>query len=198
MHKFHIATLQLTLLCLLTTALSQCQYHENNTPKPYGYFRIDLPTHSYTVFDSITLPYTFEKSTHSYMQPNKHIHDWTNIVYPTLNAVVYISYKPLNDNLQRLSNESRELAYKHSIRADAIYEKTYENSDQKVYGVLYELTGNTASTLQFVLTDSIQHFLRAALYFENRPNADSIAPVAEYVKQDIQHLIESFRWKGRE
>jgi hypothetical protein len=45
------------------------------------------------------------------------------------------------------------------------------------------------------LTDSVRSFVRCALYFDNIPNQDSIAPVLEYINNDIQVLMESFRWK---
>jgi hypothetical protein len=37
--------------------------------------------------------------------------------------------------------------------------------------------------------------LRGALYFDNIPNRDSIAPVLDYIHTDIQHFIENFQWK---
>ena len=61
---------------------------------------------------------------------------------------------------------------------------------------MYEIKGNAASPLQFVLTDSTKHFLRGALYFNETPNADSIAPISKYVEEDVQRLIESVRWKN--
>jgi gliding motility-associated lipoprotein GldD len=86
--------------------------------------------------------------------------------------------------------------YKHTVKAENIAEIPYENAEQKVYGILYELTGNTASPVQFVLTDSNKNFFRGALYFENVPNKDSIAPIVQYVQKDIVRLIESFEWKN--
>ena len=65
----------------------------------------------------------------------------------------------------------------------------------KVYGILYDLTGNTASSVQFILTDSVKHFFRGALYFENVPNKDSIAPMSAYIREDVIRLMESFEWK---
>ena len=43
----------------------------------------------------------------------------------------------------------------------------------------------SASPLQFMLTDSVSHFFRGALYYDCIPNADSLAPVTRYLKQDI-------------
>jgi len=167
------------------------------TPKPYGYFRVDLPENSYHNFNSALTPYSFDISNLAKVTIHNDAEKkfWIDIVYPGLNATIYCSYFIINHNLQQLSENSRKFVYDHSIKADGISERVYSNTEEKVYGILYELKGNTASTAQFVLTDSVKHFLRGALYFENVPNKDSIAPMADFVKKDIERLMESFRWK---
>ena len=167
------------------------------TPRPYGYFRVDLPSNQYLSFDSVALPYLFDKSTSATVIPvkGKEENYWIDINYRTLNGTIYCSYKPVNSNLFQLLEDTRKIVYKHSIRADGITETPFENPGSRVFGILYELTGNTASPVQFVLTDSTKHFFRGALYFDNVPNKDSIAPMAEYVRDDIIRLMESFEWK---
>jgi gliding motility-associated lipoprotein GldD len=91
--------------------------------------------------------------------------------------------------------DSRELAYKHTIKAESINEKIFLKPGRNVYGMLYEIEGNTASSVQFYLTDSTKHFLRGALYFNIQPNKDSLAPVINFVKEDIKILMETFKWK---
>ena len=166
-------------------------------PRPYGYFRVDLPPHAYTRFDMKALPYAFDQSLIALVMPRTQTGEeyWIDITYPSLNAFVYCSYKPVSGNLFSLLEDTRKIVYKHTVRADAIDEKVFENRDRRVYGLFYDLAGNTASQVQFVLTDSVKHFFRAALYFENVPNKDSIAPMAEYVKQDMIRMMESFEWK---
>ncbi len=180
---------------LLIFVFSACG--KSYTPKPYGYFRVDLPEYSYNNFNSVNAPYTFDISSFAAVTTHNEAEKkfWIDIVYPELNATIYCSYFNINRNLQQLSEDSRRFVYDHSIKADGISERVYTNADEKVYGILYELKGNTASTAQFVLTDSVKHFLRGALYFENVPNKDSIAPMAEFVKKDIERMMESFRWK---
>ena len=78
--------------------------------------------------------------------------------------------------------------------ADGISEQIYLNDSLKVYGVLYDYAGVTATAAQFFLTDSINHFFRGALYF-NTEVSDSILPINNFLKRDIKHLIETFRWK---
>nr|MBD3622879.1 gliding motility lipoprotein GldD [Sunxiuqinia sp.] len=90
--------------------------------------------------------------------------------------------------------ESRRLAYDHSIKADAIEERVFVNPDKDVYGTIYYIEGNAASPIQFYLTDSTRHFLRGALYIREIPNIDSIRPVIDFLRPDIIHLIETTSW----
>lgn len=168
-----------------------------SVPRPYGYFRVDLPKHEYVRFDSIAYPYSFDKSVHAIIQPRyqKNENYWIDIIYPSMNASIYCSYKPVHSDLLKLLEDTRKIVYKHTVRADAITETPFFNRQKHVNGILYDLSGNTASQVQFVLTDSVKHFFRAALYFENVPNKDSIAPMANYVREDIVRMIDSFKWK---
>ncbi|MDO9612920.1 MAG: gliding motility lipoprotein GldD, partial [Bacteroidota bacterium] len=106
----------------------------------------------------------------------------------------HLSYKNVENNLWKLTEESRELAYKHSFKADAIDERIFVNPEKKVYGTIYLIDGNTASPLQFYLTDSTKHFLRGALYIREIPNIDSLRPVIDFLTPDVIHLIETTEW----
>jgi gliding motility-associated lipoprotein GldD len=81
------------------------------------------------------------------------------------------------------------------VKASDIQERLIINDSVNVYGLVYFLEGNAASSLQFYLTDSTNHFVRGALYFDAKPNPDSLAPVQNFIQEDILNMIESFRWK---
>ena len=166
------------------------------TPKPYGYFRVFLPPHAYKQF-SDQMPFQFDYSEVATIEKRMQPHEkyWFDLKYPQFNAAVHVSYKSINGNFRELTEDARRFVYKHSIKADNISEVAFNSTEKNVHGILYELKGNTASNLQFTLTDSSRHFLRGALYFDNVPNKDSIAPIAEYIQQDIVRLMESFEWK---
>lgn len=179
----------------LVFILASCS---NSTPKPYGYFRIDLPKHEYTAFDSTYPPVNFEYSKYAHIEPRiakNNKEEYIDIVYKGFNGKIYCSYKKIEGDFRQLSEDSRNLVYKHTVRADAIIEKPFENPEAHVYGILYEITGNAASPIQFVLTDSTKNFLRGSLYFNAVPNADSIAPVSTFIEKDLMHLVETIRWK---
>jgi len=167
------------------------------SPKPRSYFRIDLPEKQYIQYES-DAPYRFDYPVYTVIDKDssKNAEEfWININYPAFNGNIYVSYKHINNNFDQIIEDTRKLAYKHTIKADAINEKLFIKPDKKVYGVLYEIEGNAASSVQFFLTDSVNHYLRGALYFNVETNKDSLAPVIQYVKDDIIVLIESFEWK---
>lgn len=198
-HNISPALLALLLAMIsIPAVLTGC--HETYQPKPYAYFRIDLPEHRYVLADTLG-PYTTEVNelcyaSHTYEEWATSHDQWINVTYPTLNATIHLSYKSMApDEFRTISEESRTLAYKHTIRADAITENYYANDTLKIYGIFYEMQGNAASQAQFFLTDSVHNFLRGSLYFFNTPNADSIAPVAQYIQADMIHMVETMKWK---
>jgi gliding motility-associated lipoprotein GldD len=183
------------VVCILMLLVS-CK-KDNPTPKPRGYFRIDLPEKEYTTF-SDDCPYKFEYPKYSkiYRDPYGDGRPcWLNINFPDFNGNIHISYKKVNNNLAEYIEDSRELAYKHSVKAEAIAEKKYVNRGDNVYGILYDLKGNVASPLQFFMTDSTDHFLRGSLYFRTVPNKDSLAPVLDFVRKDVKHMINTLEWE---
>ncbi len=160
-------------------------------PKPFGHMRIHLPARAYSVFAD-DYPYSFEFP--AYGEIKKHENDWSTVQLKPFRADIHLTYKPLNNDLHKYLEESRELVYSHTIKANGIRERVYGNPNTHVYGVLYDISGNAASQLQFFLTDSTDHFLRGALYFWAAPNYDSIRPVLEYLRDDVIHLIETTQW----
>lgn len=167
------------------------------TPLPRGYFRIHLPEKEYRAFDTV-FPYGFNIPVYARVIPdtddNKEPY-WINIVFPQFNGTVHISYKEVKGNVTELMEDSRRLAYKHSVKADAIGEIAFNDQDRRIFGILYDIKGNAASPLQFAVTDSTSHFLRGSLYFNTTPNKDSLAPVIDFLKGDVMELMESVVWK---
>lgn len=180
---------------LLVLILMGCE--ETPTPKPVGYFRIDLPEHNYQ-YKTFGCPFTFESSKYSRLDFFDETKSpcWFNIEYPRLNATVHITYKPIEDNLREYLEEARALTYEHQAIASKIDPQLINEPDKKVYGLIYVLGGNVASPYQFYLTDSTQHFLRGSLYFNSKPNADSLKPAMDFIKKDLAHFTETFQWKN--
>lgn len=185
------------LLLSFVIAAFLCSCGGDNIPKPKGFFRIDLPAKRYQTF-SEDCPFTFRHPVYSSVVP--YIGDqketcWYNIEFPKFKGTIHLSYYPLNNDLSKHIEDSRALAFKHSVKANAIDERRFNSSVKNVNGLVYEIAGNAASSIQFYLTDSTRHFIRGALYFNASPNFDSIAPVQEFIKADIDTMLNSFRWK---
>ncbi|MCK5823009.1 MAG: gliding motility lipoprotein GldD [Bacteroidales bacterium] len=190
-------TKKLLFIIFFAFVFFSCQH--DYTPRPAGYMRIDFPEKEYQHFSNNS-PYSFDFPKYAKIVKDKEKDAepfWINIVFPKLNGKIYISYKEIDNNLSEYIEDSRKFAYKHTVKADAINEKVYSNKEKKVYGILYDIKGNTASNVQFFLTDSTKHFLRGALYFNTRPNKDSLAPVIKFIKTDIFKLIETFEWEDK-
>ena len=167
--------------------------NEDPTPKPYGYFHIETPEPDYRSLPD-DFVYDFEFSQFAQIQRRKEA-NWINIIYPRYGARIHLTYKPLEAGIKALTEESRGLAFVHTDRADGIRESVFHNDDKNVHGILYVIDGNAASNLQFYMTDSLNHFLRGALYFNSAPNFDSIQPVRSMIEKDVVRLIESLEWR---
>ncbi|MCE2496032.1 MAG: gliding motility lipoprotein GldD [Flavobacteriales bacterium] len=179
-----------SIFALALLAFIACS-SDDFTPKPFGNVRIELPERSYKSFND-TFPYRFEFPAYGEMKKRRDY--WSTVQLKNFKSDIHLTYKPLNNNLYKYLEESRELVYNHTSKADGIQERVYENSEAQTWGVLYEISGDAASQLQFVITDSTDHFLRGALYFRATPNYDSIRPVFEFLREDVIHLMETTRW----
>lgn len=168
-------------------------------PKPKAYLRLDYPTPQYQRSKTET-PFSFDINTLGLVKDEVKYNAedgsmGVNIDYPKLKGTIYLTYKPVKDNLIDLLRDAQNLTQKHTIKADEIEGAVFENPEHKVYGMFYEVEGNAASQSQFYATDSLNHFLSGSLYFYAKPNYDSIYPAAVYLKNDIRHIMESLQWK---
>lgn len=191
---------QLTFLfSVLLLCFTACQNHDYS-PKPKAYYRIKFPKKEYVPFDK-PVPFSFEYPTYAAVEQDKSrdaAKDWYNLHFKQFNGFLHLTYYDISGKgeYDEMVEDARKLAFKHTIKASAIDQKLINYPDRKVYGIYYAIEGNTASSVQFFLTDSAKHYFRGALYFNERPQYDSIAPVINFIKKDIDTLIATFRWKN--
>jgi len=188
-----------SMLCVL---LSSC--HGDYTPKPKAYPRVVYPEKKYELYQPEGCPFSFEKPVYTNVVRDTVFHGqklkddqcWLNVHFPSLNGVINLTYKDINDTMtiDRLIDDAHKMAFKHTKKANYIDEVRLSTKNGGG-GLLYDLGGDAASNVQFFLTDSNKHFIRGALYFYSPPNADSIAPVLDFVKQDLEQMIRTFEWK---
>ena len=170
-------------------------------PKPRGFNRLALPPHQYRNSPD-SLPYTFEYSTHATIyKDTSWIAEpyWIDLFYPDLIANIQITYKGINRDenlLEEYLADAYKLTSKHQIKAYSIDESFLLTPSGKT-AIIVELSGEVPSQFQFVITDSINHFLRGALYFRTSKKNDSLAPAIDYVKADIIHLLNTLMWRDK-
>ncbi|HRY98400.1 MAG TPA: gliding motility lipoprotein GldD [Bacteroidales bacterium] len=167
-------------------------------PRPRGYFRIDMPQRAYLSFDT-TWPYAFEYPVYARVQPDRDAGAepyWADLFIPEFGARIHLSYKRMQGDLSPYAEDARKMAMQHIARSTGIQEIMVARPEAGVYGIIYQIEGReAASPLQFYLTDSSTHFLRGALYFNQAPNNDSLAPVIAFLQEDLLHLVETMHWK---
>ncbi|HEY1009957.1 MAG: gliding motility lipoprotein GldD [Daejeonella sp.] len=184
---------------LLILCLIQVSCNQDYSPKPRGYFNITFPEKKYQSYTG-DCPYSFDYPVYATVNPDTKRDAkpcWLDVSYPEFNGKIHLSYQPVGSTEQfnQLVEDARTFAFKHTVKATAIDEGIISYPEKKVYGIYYSIDGNTASSVQFFLTDSTKNYLRGALYFNEQPRLDSIQPVLDFIKEDIDVMIKSFKWK---
>ena len=195
--------------------------NSNYTSKKKGYFKIDLPSHQYISFNDSSFPYSFEYPVYAKIIQDSTFFDstpennyWINVDFPSLKARIFLSYKIVGgkapykikqangvykdsvgiNKFDLMVNDAFNLTNKNDVIASSISDSLIA-TENGVHGIFFKVGGNAATSKQFFLSDTVHHFLRGALYFDSTPNADSLRPVQDFLQKDIEHLINTFKWK---
>lgn len=179
-------------LILLFTPILFVVCKEENLPKPKAMLQLEFPKVEYHKFDG-DCSFQFFKNKLSAVKVSEDCS--MQLEYPTMNGSIYLTYKPIQNNLNKLLIDAQRLSYEHVIKADNISEQPFINYKDRVYGMFYEVTGNAASQSQFYVTDSLNHFVAGSLYFYAKPNYDSIYPAVIYLQKDIRKIMETLSWE---
>lgn len=186
----------------LLVVFAACGNEENYIPKPKAYHRLIFPEKSYENSNLENCPFAFEMPkyasfTKDTLYFNQAASDpcWMDIAFDGMNGKIHLSYKAINEKttFPKLLEDTYKLTSKHVQKAEFIDDQVFHRGD--VHGLLYDVGGDAASAIQFFVTDSTNHFLRGALYFQSRPNYDSIRPVVDFIKVDIEKMLNTFEWK---
>lgn len=164
--------------------------------KPAAQLRLNYSEPEYNILDT-ECPYTFDlnENATAIIKGNCDI----NINYPNMKATLYLTYQKVRaHNLDSLLLDAQKLAYNHTIKANSIPEQPFINPDEDVYGMFYMINGNAATQAGFYVTDSVNHFLNGALYFEAKPNFDSIYPAVIYLREDMRRMMETLKWSEQD
>lgn len=182
-------------LVFLMITLGSCSKEEAVYPRPTGYFRIDFPEKSYRELND-DCPFEFEIPSYCHVEDVKgNGNCFKNIHFGWYKATLHCTYAK-TDDLIGYANMAKKFAYEHKIFASAIEEIPFKNDSARVFGLRYNIKGDVAMNYSFYLTDSVDRYFAGSLYFQASPNYDSIQPTLEFLQQDIEHLIQTFRWKS--
>lgn len=201
MKKKHFQFFAIIILAI-TAFLISCNTNYT-VNKKRGFFKIDFPEKKYQLYDQPGYPYSFEYPIYANIIKDSTFFEdkpendwWINIDFPQFNGRVFVSYKEIGKNkFDSLVNDAFTLSYKqHTYKASSIEPVPFRTTNN-IDGVYFSLTGNTATANQFFITDSVKHFLRGALYFDAAPNEDSLSIVNDFLKKDLQHMINTLKWK---
>jgi gliding motility-associated lipoprotein GldD len=199
MKKFFTSLLFVAGSFLVFTACNS----DYSVGKKKGYFKIDFPEKKYQLFSQAGYPYTFEYPVYANIIKDTTFFDdkagdwWINIDLPSFGGRIHVSYKAINaqNSFDSLVRDGFKMAYKQHVDVSTGIEDSVIRTPNNVEGIFFSLGGNTATANQFFLTDSTRHFLRGALYFDAAPNADSLGIVNDFLKKDVEHLINTLKWK---
>lgn len=189
---------------MLVSAILLISCNTNYTlDKKRGYFKIDFPEKKYRLFDQPGYPYSFEYPVYANIIKDTTFFDdkpendwWINIDFPQFNGRVFVSYKEIGKNkFDSLINDAFTMSFKQHVQKASSIEPKPFRTPNNIDGIYFTLEGNTATANQFFLTDSVKHFLRGALYFNATPNEDSLSIVNDFLKKDLQYLINTLKWK---
>jgi len=208
-HKIQGVVKRVILFGLVAILFAACHSTPDYSPKPRAYFRLYYPKKEYRKFDSI-YPFTFLYPKYAYIErdtllrPQRkdkkllNMNSLLNMQFPQFRGTLHLSYEtiPSRKVFDELTEDARKFAFKHTVKATSIDQGLIRNPEHRIYGIYYTIQGNAASSVQFFVTDSSKNYLRGALYFNTPPRLDSIQPVLDFVKKDIDTMIKTFRWKG--
>ena len=172
------------------------------SPKPRMYPKVEYPEKAYTIFDEDYCELTFERPVYTEINQERSFFDeeplhpcWFDLSFPSLNGTLHFSYYPVDDRARfdELVGDAFTFVEKHDIKANYRTETIIEN-DHGLSGILFDISGPVASPTQFYLSDSTDHFIRASLYFNNKVEPDSMAPIYTFVREDIERMIATMKF----
>jgi len=184
-------SMRFILVLFLVALFASCE--DEVTIKPKAQLSLEYSKPEYEDV-KIGFPFQFQKNKIARLDKKRSF--GLNLQYPNMKATVYMTYQKVTEtNLDSLLRDAQKLAYDHAVKAESIPNHPFVNPDDNVYGMFYMINGNAATQAEFYLTDSIQNFITGALYFEAKPNFDSIYPAVIYLRKDMRRIMETLRWK---
>lgn len=180
---------------IVVMASSSCQQNHDPFPRPKGWPRIELPEHSYQKFENGICPFSFEYPQYGEIEKQKSDSCWMDLYFPRFECRWHVTYRYVPGSGKTISDhneEYRKLVFKHIQKVSQIQEQKLEGPHGS--GIMYELFGTVGVPAQVLYSDST-HLVMASFYFDTAVRNDSLAPVIDFMKEDLRHMAESITWK---
>lgn len=170
-----------------------CNNQGNYVPKPSTFLELNLPERSYEIYTD-SCGYSFNKP--SYFNVKNITGSTCNrdVELTSLNGTLHLSRIDMDTSLGVYVNYAIDKVGEHKVKATAIHDTSFVRNDARVFGTLFELQGNVASPFHFYVTDSTTRFVSGVVYFNTRPNYDSIKPTLDFVKHDLYEFMNTMEW----
>ncbi|MEZ4858492.1 MAG: gliding motility lipoprotein GldD [Flavobacteriaceae bacterium] len=183
-------SLRAFFICICILCFASCG--DEVIIKPAAKLRLQYEMPNYRKVN-IPCPFEFEKNDLATIKPRDNCN--FNLQYAKMKATLYLTYQKVDNNIEALLADAQKLTYDHTIKANEIFEQPRVDSINNVYGMFYMINGDAATQSQFYVTDSLHHFITGALYFNSKPNYDSLYPAVVYLREDIRKIMETIQWK---
>jgi gliding motility-associated lipoprotein GldD len=109
-------------------------------------------------------------------------------------STIFISFLKINNNFNLIKSDFNIKINENSKNAFVVNTSEYSDPKKRVFAKYFSFKGNTPANTHFFITDSVSSFLTGSLYFESKPNYDSLIPYINYTNNDIRKMIQSFKW----
>jgi len=191
------------IFILLLVMVYSCREEGVFTPKPRMFPKVDFPERAYNNFDFEACHFTFQKPKYATVKSGitffgEKAKDpcWFDLEIKELKTSIHFSYTKIQgkNTLEKLVTDAFKIVEEHNAKAEYREEALIENKNG-VKGLIFNLEGPVASPINFFLTDTTSHFVRASLYFNSAVNPDSTKVVLDFVSKDIDQILNTFEWK---
>ena len=187
-----------SVLIVALTAIAIVEYVVDDTtmPRPRAMMRIDRIDSTYTHVDILPLGLLVNNSAVAKESTDSTTGDgsrWLNISYPHYRSTVYCSFVPVSrGNLaQHLDNRRKRISLNAEGRE--MRSAVFEDSLGRYTAEVFFAGADVPTPLQFITTDSTSFIFTGALYVDGRNNPDSIAPVVDYITDDVMTMLQNLK-----
>lgn len=194
---------KILIVIFVASLLYSCKEEGVFTPKPRMFPRVEFPAKAYNEFDIEACHFTFQKPEYATIKTGISFFGekaknpcWFDLEIKKLNASLHFSYTKIegDNTLEKLVTDAFKIVEEHNAKAKYREEALIENKNG-VKGLMFNLEGPVASPINFFLTDTTSHFVRASLYFNSVVNPDSTQIVLDFVSKDVDKILSTFAWK---